>query len=242
MSDTWSVTGNGTPSLASYAKLLTAAEVVITSYTQTGETEPVSRTEIPLTGVSYTGDILTCDDLNCGYVETETCTYIDYYDSNDVKLIRRTLDAAINLADTDGYIFEWRNTGVFITNITITLTGSGDGSLTSYYKLLTAAEAEITSYDHTLETSRTEIPITGVSFVDSILDADDIVCGYVVTGTCKYIDVYDSNDVKLFRWTLDTAIDLADTENYTFTWPDGGIGLFTALPRCYIEIEIEMRI
>jgi hypothetical protein len=71
----------------------------------------------------------------------------------------------------------------------ITLTYLGDASLTSYCKLLTAVEGVITSYDHTLETSRTEIPITGASYTDYILDADDIVCGYIVTGTCKYIDV-----------------------------------------------------
>jgi hypothetical protein len=48
----------------------------------------------------------------------------------------------------------------------------------------------------------------------------------------------------LLRWTLETAIDLANTENYTFTWPTGGIGFFPPVdilvPGGGFNIEIEM--
>lgn len=106
---------------------------------------------------------------------------------------------------------------------TITISGNGTPASASYVKLLTAAEATITTYDPITEASRTEISLADVDFTDSVLTADDINCGYVLTGSCKYIDLYDSDDVVLVRWTFETAINLSDTDGYSFTWPVLGV-------------------
>src|SRR5574343_179385 len=114
MADSYTITSPlvGDPSLASYAVLLTAAEATITSYTQDGEGYPVARTEIPLTNVDYTDYVLTADAINCGFVVTGTCKYIDIYDSGDNVLCRITKETAIDLTDTEGYLIDWPTGGI----------------------------------------------------------------------------------------------------------------------------------
>src|SRR5574343_221297 len=237
MADSYTITSPlvGDPSLASYAVLLTAAEATITTYTQDGEGDPVARTEIPLTNVDYTDYVLTADDINCGFVVTGTCKYIDIYDSGDNVLCRITKETAINLTDTEGYTIDWPTGGIeFVNPITIDLDDYSikyfrDWYLADMEGTLKIALLEGYTFDVTDQLSDINASITdsgtldNVDYTSQVLTADDEVIAGATAQTVSGLLVYEDSGYPLCLLTPVSPVVLAGGEEVTIQWPTAGI-------------------